>query len=881
MTRSRRRKLTRELARKRQRVIRTAIPVASTLLAAAVQAAFAQQAPASAAPAGTRGLEEIIVTAQKRVENLQDVPISVQVLDTAKLEQLNIVNIDDYVKFAPGIAYVRGEGQGGNGEPGESHIYIRGIASGGTNHSGSQPSVGEYLDEQPVTTIDGNVDIHIYDIQRIEVLEGPQGTLYGASSQSGTVRIITNKPDPTKFSAGVDVQGTQILRHGSGYEVEGFVNIPITSSMAVRLVGWNEHDGGYISNVAGTNANACIFNGVRTFGAWSGQAEVSAYQANGSVIPNNYPCTPVSSAPLGAGSINNAAYVKNDYNPVNTKGGRGALRWNLGDWTITPTFMAQNVTTEGFFAYDPGVRDLQLAHFSPENSSDSWYQSALTVEGKLSNLDLVYSGSFFKRDTHSLADYSDYSVFYDRVYGSGIYWTGNSGNPIMPQELVNSRHDYEKWSHELRLSTPVELPVKGTFGVFIQRQLHNILEQYTMPGYGFVNPYGSPQNPAGLSDAYSIPTLFQTIWLTDETRVDRDQAVFAQATWDMTTKLSLTGGIRAYKFDNTLDGFFGYSNGYSPSGSGMSHCFTDAAGNFIPTPVKFAPCTDLAKRIAEHGTVPRVNLTYKLMPDAMVYATYSKGFRPGGVNRTAAAGIPPYSADFLKNYEIGWKTQLFNRHLRWNGAIFREDWNDFQYSFLGVNSVTIIENGASARVTGLESSIEWAPTPKFLGSLNFQWINPHLTQPLCSHGPPCPGTHSDGVFSYVWAPEGTHLPITPDFKGSLVARFNLNPIGKWEPYIQGNWTYQSSASVQLRVDQSAVVGAMPAYALVDLRMGATADKLTGELYITNLFDRLAQLSRFTQTAPTLSDTSPRPVDTQPYIIPAQPRTIGLKVAMRF
>jgi iron complex outermembrane recepter protein len=658
------------------------------------------------------------------------------------------------------------------------------------------------------------------------------------------------------------------------------VNIPITSNMAVRLVGWDTHDGGYISNVAGTNANACIFNGIRTFGAWAGQPEVSAYQASG-VIPNNYPCTPVASAPLGAGSISNGAYVKNDYNPVNTKGGRGALRWNLGDWTITPTFMAQNVTTEGFFAHDPGVGDLQLAHYSPENSSDSWYQSALTVEGKLSNLDLVYSGGFFKRDTHSLADYSDYSVFYDRVYGSGIYWTGNSGNPIMPQELVNSRHDYQKWSHELRLGTPVNLPVRATLGVFIQRQLHNILEQYTMPGYGFVNPYGSPLNPAGLADAYSIPTLFQTIWLTDETRVDRDQAAFAQVTWDITHQLSLTGGIRAYKYDNTLDGFFGYSNGYSPSGSGMSHCFTDANGNFIPTPVKFAPCTDLAKRIADHGTVPRVNLTYKVTPDAMVYATYSKGFRPGGVNRTAAAGIPPYSADFLKNYEIGWKTQLFDSHLRLNGAIFREDWNDFQYSFLGVNSVTIIENGASAKITGLESSIDWAPSSRFLGSLNFQWINPFLTQPLCSHGPPCPGVHSDGVFSYLWAPEGTRLPITPDFKGSVVARFNLNPIGKLEPYIQGNWTYQSSSSVQLRADQNAVVGEIPAYALVDLRMGGAYDKLSGELFITNLFDRRAQLSRFTQTAPTLSDTSPAPVDTQPYIIPAQPRTVGVRVAMRF
>src|SRR5213082_555419 len=867
MSRSRRRKLMRELARKHRAILRTGIPVASALLVA-MPAAYAQQAPATAGAGATAGgLEEVVVTAQKRVENLQDVPISVQVLDTAKLDQLNFANIDDYVKFAPGIAYVRGEGQGGNGEPGESHIYIRGVVSGGTNHSGSQPSVGEYLDEQPVTTIDGNVDVHIYDIQRIEVLEGPQGTLYGASSESGTVRIITNKPDPTKFSGSIDLQGNQILHHGNGHELEGYVNIPLSSNAAIRLVGWDESDGGYISNVSGTNASACIVDGIRTFPTWN--------KTPGSA------CPPVGT--VGAGAITNAPWAKPDYNPVQTRGGRGALRWNIGDnWSITPTVMAQTVTTEGFFAFDPGVGDLQLAHFSPENSSDSWQQSALTIEGKIGNFDLVYSGGYFKRVTHSLADYSDYSVFYDRVYGSGIYWTGNSGNPIMPQELVNSRHDYEKWSHELRLSTPVQLPVKGTFGVFIQRQLHNILEQYIMPGYGFVNPYGSQLNPAGLADAYSIPTLFQTIWLTDETRVDRDQAAFAEATWDITNKLSATGGTRRYKFDNTLDGFFGYSLNY-PFNSGMKHCFKDAGGNYIPTPVKFAPCTDLAKRLADSGNVPLGNLTYKFTHDAMVYATYSKGFRPGGVNRTAQPGVPPYAADFLKNYEIGWKTQLFDHHLRWNGAIFQEDWDNFQYSFLGVNSVTIIENAASARITGLESSLEWATMQKLFTSLNFQWINPRVTQKVCSQGPPCPDQFgvASAAGSYLWAPAGTHLPITPDFKGSVVARFNLNPIGKWEPYIQGNWTYQSSASVQLRVDQNAVVGSMPPYALVDLRMGATYDKVTGELYITNLFDRLAQLSRFTQSAPTYFNGTPTPVDTQAYAIPAQPRTIGLRVGMRF
>ncbi len=667
----------------------------------------------------------------------------------------------------------------------------------------------------------------------------------------------------------MDLKGGQILHHSAGYELEGYVNIPLSPDVAVRLVGWSEYDGGYISNVAGSNANACIANGIRTFQTWNGTP--------------GFACPPAGT--VGAGAITNAPWARPDYNPVATRGGRGALRWNIGDnWSVTPTVMAQTSTSEGFFAYDPGVGDLALVHFSPENSSDSWQQSALTIEGKISNFDLLYSGGFFKRVAHSLADYSDYSSFYDRVYGSGIYWTGNpgtTGSPIMPQELVNSRHDFQKWSHELRVTTPAELRVKGTLGLFIQRQLHNIFEQYTMPGYGFVNPYGSPLNPNGLTDSFSIPTLFQTIWLTDETRVDRDQAAFAQVTWDVTSKLSLTGGIRFYKFDNTLDGFFGYSDNYS-SHTGIVNCFRDASGNYLPTPVKFAPCTDLAKRIADRGNVPLGNLTYKFTPDAMVYATYSKGFRPGGVNRTAAAGIPPYAADFLKNYEIGWKTQLFDRHLRWNGAIFREDWDNFQYSFLGINSVTIIENAASARITGLESNIDWAPTPTFFTSLNFQWINPHVTETVCSHGSPCPGINPiDNLPSYVWAPKGTKLPITPNFKGSLVARYNLPQAAGWEPFVQGDFTYQASSSVQLRVDQAAVVGQIPAYGLTDFRFGAVHNKFTAELYLSNAFDRLAQLSRFTQTAPTVGSGAPQPVDTQAYIIPAQPRTIGIRISQRF
>jgi outer membrane receptor protein involved in Fe transport len=827
-------------------------PLASAISAilAGVPAAHAQQTPAAGA------LEEVVVTAQKRSENLQIVPISLQVFDTEKLEQLNIVNLDAYVKFSPSIAYVRGQGEGGNGEPGSSHIYIRGVVSGGDgNHSGSQPSVGVYLDETPVTTIDGTVDVHVYDVARIEVLEGPQGTLFGASSESGTVRIITNKPDPSRFSAGYDVQANQVDHGGTGWEAEGFVNIPLASFAAVRLVGWDEHDAGYISNVAGTDANACIFNGVRTFPTWAGQT------------PQAYSCP--TAAPIGAGSISNAAYVKSDYNSVDTRGGRGALLINVGDnWTITPTIMAQDISTEGFFGYDPAVGDLQLVHFGPESSTDSWYQAALTVEGKISNFDLVYATGFFKRTGHTVADYSDYSEFYDRVLGSGANWVGNNGHPIMPQEFVLGGGDFEKWSHELRLSTPADEPVRATVGLFVQRQLHNIWQLYTMPGYGFSSVFTPPGNPNGLATNISIPGFPDAIWLTDEQRVDRDQAAFAQVTWDITSQWALTGGLRYYKYDNSLLGFFGFNPNYIYG----SPCP-------LPPSTQFAPCTDLNTEVSDHGTVPRVNLTYKITPDQLLYATYSKGFRPGGVNRVI--GAQPYAADYLTNYEVGWKTQWLGHRVRWNGALFWEDWKNFQFSFLVPPSITAIANGGNARIKGFENEVDLVPSEHWLLTSNITWLDPVLTQNYCGTSgvtscatqttsyPFLPGGEWTGPI----APAGTNLPVVPKFKGTATARYTWGAVNEWAPFAQASFVYQTQTAPVLQVPVVQEEGMMPAYGMLDLSGGFRRDNTMLQLYVTNATDKRAQLSRFTQSNPVNNN--------QVYIIPAQPRTIALQFGQKF
>jgi iron complex outermembrane recepter protein len=901
MTRGRRRKLQRAAARNRHVVLRKSLPVAATLLAAVPGAYAADAAPAEAGEAG--GLQEVVVTAQKRVENLQNVPVSITVFDSQKLDQLGIVNLDDYVKYAASVEYQRsvGSSEGGNAEPGSSHTFIRGVVSGGDgNHSGSQPTVGTYLDEIPVTTIDGTVDMHMYDMQRVEILEGPQGTLFGASSESGTIRLITNKPDASKFSAGYDAQGSYILDHSGGYELQGFVNIPITSWAAVRLVGWIEQDPGYISNVQGTDASACIIDGVRTFPAWAGQPNGSWHLATGlgTVAPCPTPTT------IGAGSITNAPWASKDYNTAIYRGGRGAIKFDLGDhWTVTPGVVAQDLTTKGFFGYDPTVGDLDLAHFGPENTSDSWYLTSMTIEGKYNGFDIVDAGGYFKRTSHTVAEYSDYSEFYDRVYGSGSCWLGNSPKgapppalcsgvgPIMGQEYVIGGGDYEKWSNEFRISTPEDEPLRATVGVFIERQLHNIWQDYTMPGYNPVtifggNGGGASPNCCGFADYFSIPNFGNTIWLTDEQRVDRDKAAFIQATWDITTQWSLTGGYRLYHYDNSLQGFFGYSANYF-SVPGMGACFPGAAG--LPS-TKYAPCTNLNSDVSDSGSVPKVTLTYKATPDALVYFTYSKGFRPGGVNRVGGPDHPTYAADYLKNYELGWKTQWLNHRLRYNGALFRQDWDNFQFSFLVPPSITAIANGGNAVIKGIENELQWLPTDQLMLSVNATWLDPYLTQNYCGvigvtncptlqtyYAFDFPGAVKQPGGEYMWigpqAPSGTNLPTAPKFKGNIVARYTFGPIKDWSPFAQAAFVYQTQTSTTLIVPTANLIGMQPAYGLLDMSAGAESGKLTVQFFVTNVTDKRAQLSRFTETNPQ--------ADNQVYIAPSQPRTIGIKFAQQF
>ncbi len=533
------------------------------------------------------GIETVVVTAEKRSEDIQRAPLSILALPTEKLEQLHIENFEDYVKFLPSVTYTVGGAGAGNGGPGFANVSMRGVSSGNDgNHSGSLPTVGIYLDEQPITTIGGALDVHIYDIARVEALAGPQGTLYGASSEAGTIRIITNRPDPSAFSAAYDVSVNTVDHGGVGYGSEGFVNIPLAENVAIRLVGYTEHDAGFIDNVPGT----------RFF-------------------------------PSSGITVSNASIAKNDFNSVDSYGGRAALEFDLDDnWTITPSVIAQHTQTSGIFAYDPSVGDLKVQHFFPEYAHDTWVQAALTIQGKIANLDITYSGGYMDRQINAASDYTDYSFFYDTLYGYGAYIYDNHGSLIDPRQYILEKDHFTKTSHELRVATPSDYWLRFVGGLFYETQGHYILQNYQI---------------ANLSDANADPGVAQlsvpgwpgTLWLTDQKRYDTDYAVFGEVSADLFKGFTLTLGGRGFIAHNSLKGFFGFSDGFS-SHTGVSQCFA-------PPSVDNGPCTNLDKSVTEGGFTHKINATYHIDDDHMVYATWSTGFRPGGI--TAAAPFRPTS----------------------------------------------------------------------------------------------------------------------------------------------------------------------------------------------------------------------------------------------
>jgi iron complex outermembrane receptor protein len=775
----------------------------SSSVVALVHPVLAQTAPA--VDAESADTNEIIVTATKREESIQKVPISIQALSTQTLEQRQVASLDDYSKLLPSVSVF-------SFGPSQGEITIRGANAGPSFNpiASGPPTVGLYLDEIPVSTVGGAVDVHIYDIARVEALSGPQGTLFGASSLAGTVRIITNKPDTSKVEGGIDVQFNKFGKGDGGGQLESFLNLPISDRVALRVVGFYQRDGGYIDNVRAT----------RTY-----------------TLGDNNPATNV--------TVSNTNLVERDFNDVDTYGGRAALKIDLDDnWTVTPAIIYQHQRSHGSFAYDKKKGDLKVSDFKPSSNLDRFYQAALTIEGKISDFDLLYSGGYFERRVNTALDYSYYTVAYDQFPGYTNFPDGQGGF-LDPSQSIFASERYSKFTQEARLSSPSDNRFRFVAGLFYQRQTNKDNTDFSVQDLSTIIT-----QPRGFGDNVFARRLF---------RVDTDYAAFAEANFDLTDRLTLTGGIRGFKAKNSLFGF-----------SGFASAVTSQSTPCLPTTNTDRPCNNIDKRTSENGETHKVSLAWQVTPDKLVYATYATGFRPGGNNRRV--GVIPFKSDRLANYELGTKLSLFDRKLRFNAAIFYERLTRLQFTLAaaGSNGVISIYNAGNARVYGAESDFALV-----LGGLTLSgagsYIDAKLTSDFCEVNAVGNSVCTPGIAPA--APSGTRLPLQPRFKGSLTARYSF-PLLSRNSFIQGSLNYRGSARSRLVTAEQAVLGSTPSFATADFSVGTDLEKWKVELFVQNAFDKRGELNRTVACSVAFC---------APFVrsLPIKPQVFGMKIGTRF
>jgi len=811
-------------------------------------------APAQAQEDSSAVLEEIIVTAQKREQNLQDVAVSIQVLGNEQLENLGIRAFEDFIQFLPTVSYQTGA----PGGPGFAQIYMRGIVSGGDgNHSASMPSVGYYLDEQPVTTINQVLDIHMYDIARVETLAGPQGTLYGQGSQSGTIRIITNKPEMGVSTGGFDLEANATENGAPGYNLNGFWNFPLGERAAVRLVGWHKEIGGFIDVVPTT----MTFPGPRTH------------------------------------TIDSVA--EENQNEATTTGLRALLKIDLNDnWSVTPGVIVQNSDQDGYWESNPQLfGDLETGRFWPATGNDDWYQASLTLDGSMGDIDLVYAGAFLDREQDYEYDYSDYTeqwaYYQDYTYDPADQWCVYYSDRwdlntdyyecAIGTQHVGARNRFNRNSHELRLQSAADQSLRWTAGLFYQEQEHNFDLQWIVPDLDpartVVLPPSSPSRWGGT-----------TVWQTYQIREDQDAAAFGELSFDFSDKLTGTIGARYFEYDNSIYGF----NGFARHCTGLYGEFVNDVFVEIPredggTFHQFAdddpdnpgimqyPCFDtriLDNVVEGDDWAFKVNLQYNIDDDKLIYVTWSEGFRSGGANRARVPGLETYTPDFVTNYEFGWKLLLGDGSVRFNGAVYRLDWDDFQFGFLDfdISNLTIVENVGNSSTTGVEWDLTWAPndnnTLTFSGSYNDAKLTTDFWRR--PNAPPNPPS----------APKGTPMPYVPDLQLTGIWRSNFE-IASMPSFFQAAFSYTDERWNDLNTLNVPARQKMGDYTLVNISAGIEREFWTASLYVNNLFDERAQIDINDPGYGTDIPGYDRPPGHVWTTAPNRPRSYGVRFGRKF
>ena len=778
-------------------------------------------------PDPATALGEIVVTATRKQESVQRVPISVQALTMDKLDQRQVSVFSDYVEMLPSVSF---DSLG----PGRTNLYFRGISV----NAGGLPTAATYIDDVPITSIGGMPEVHVYDVERVEALSGPQGTLFGSSSLAGTLRIITQKPKLDKVEAGIDVQVDKFGAGAAGAEIQGYINLPLAQRVALRVMAFYEHEGGYIDNTPGSYTY--------TFGQFN---------------PNSPTYNGGTYNPAISYTRTNANVVHNNYNPVTSWGGRASILAQVtDDWSLTPSITYQDQHSYGGFGYDPRFSGLQVHDYTPTSDHDEWYQASLTLQGQIAGLDVTGVLGYFHRDVHVLQDYSYYSIDYDKNGGSYYYFRDAQGAVLDPTQYATSSTAGHKITEELRVATPRSSRLQMTAGVFNQFQKDTVEEDFVFPGSA--NAYaGTDYDPStGIFTPLDPAPVVRgnSLYSTDEDRTYKDFGIYGEATYPILDTLKLTGGIRYFSTSNNTYGFNGTI--YS------ANCTFPLVGHLS--------CIDVDEPYHQTGETHKVSLAWQVVPDKLLYATYSTGFRPGGGNNLT--GSQPYKADTLDNYELGAKLR-FGPNIRFNTAIYYEKWKGVQYSVIVANTFgsTATINAGDARVYGIEGDFDWKLGPVTLsgsGAYNDAKLSTNFCD-LVSLTDLVPSSTCSVTAGNLAAASGTRLPRQPKFKGQMSARYTI-PVGRYEGFLQGVVLHQSSSTSDLNTTNDALYGDPAGFTSFDFSAGAKRDLFSVEAFIQNAFDERGVLSRnaFCEIQTCYEGTRSYPI---------KPRYFGIRFSQKF
>jgi iron complex outermembrane receptor protein len=833
-----------------------------SLILASSPAVYAQQAPAQGGSARLDTLEEVTVTAQRRSQSVQDIPYNISVVTGDELSRTGTTGLNDLARIVPGLTYVdAGPAARGN----TNDLTMRGLRTdgpGGAGNNGTDVpaqtvnSVSTYFGETPVF-----FPIALHDIERVEVLRGPQGTLYGSGAQAGTVRFIPRRPTFDSFSGEVGASGgfTSGADGKANGSVDAVLNIPLTSSLALRIVAGDEHLAGFINQVA----------------LWQRQGSDFLAPATLSV-----PGDPANSGPL-------LAPVKKGTNSSDQAYARAALRWKPGDsWDVQLDYLHQRTKVDDVQTSNPtypggnevlGVGQDPLSpnsHFivpaggtyNATNAALQPYEDTIDLVSAVASVDVGLS-TF----TSATSFYRDDSYAATEIIGNFVIPGGTNfltfpyySNYPRALGLETTPVAENSFTQEIRLVSNKSSAVDYVIGAFYRNQRVSSDTRQYLPGItAYRNLVGNPQPYQGLPDLefnYDRQTRFV------------DEAAFGEVTFHPTKAWHVTGGARLFRqtFDNTtlqqipLCGAVCAADGVDPTGLSVATIHT---------------------KVNDH--VFKLNTAYDLSPQTKVYATYSEGFRRGGANSLpqtgAYASLPEYQTfrpDLAKNYEVGVKGTALEQKLRFSADVFLIDLSDFQFAFSTLSGIPATFNGGKARSKGAELEIQARATSRLNVSLGYTYTDAVVTQSTQLYDL---GFCGDPVCLLASLNAGARLPGVP--KNTLTAAMDyLLPLGSAG---SGAWSVNFHADGAYRGESNSVIDStsrsfwvIPSSTIVNASISLAAGASWNyDLFVNNVTDSPGY-SGGRGTAQDPITLQPLPNLTATRVV-TRPRTIGLRLRYRF